>query len=91
MAKTLADKEVTLIWTLICIFMFFWLSIDIFYSFFDGQTLMMRLSGYLYFDESPVFFTFTVAVKLIVFMYCCFYIYGRLIFYKNKLFNSRKE
>jgi len=37
-------KKVSLLWTLI----FIWLSIDISYSFVNGMTLKLRLSGYLY-------------------------------------------
>ena len=89
MANADASKEVSFVWTMIIIFMFLWLSVDIFNSLFYGETLMMRHSRDLYFAEHPIFFIFTVAIKLIVYSYCCFYLYKRFLFYKNK-FIKRK-
>jgi hypothetical protein len=79
------SKESSALWTFVCLFLFFYLGIDVFFSFYNGETLKMRGSGYLYFNEFPIFFIFTVFVKLLVLLYCCFYLYKRLIYYKSYL------
>lgn len=85
MSSIQMDKDSSPLWTFICIFMFFFLIIDVFYSFVDGETIKMRNADYFYFNESPIFFIFTVTIKLILLLYCSFYLYKRLIHYKGIL------
>jgi len=79
-----ANKEVSFLWTFISVFMVVWLSVDLFNSFFYGETSLLRHARYLAFNESPTFFVLTVIVKLLVYSYFCFYLYKRLVFYKKK-------
>lgn len=79
------SKESSFLWTFICNFMFVFLIIDVFYSFVDGKTLKMRNADYFFFNESPVFFIFTVIVKLILLAYFSIYLYKRFVHYKYLL------
>ena len=83
--NTEANSEASLIWTLTSVFMFVWLSFDFYNSLFHGKTLMLRVSGYLRFEETPLFFIITVAVKLIIYSYFCHYLYKRFLFFINKI------
>ena len=85
MTNVNANEEVSFLWTLICIFTFCFLSVDFYYSFFEGKTLMMRHARHLMFSESPLFFVFTVIVKFIIYIYVSQYLYKRLVFYKKNL------
>jgi hypothetical protein len=79
------SNESSPLWTFICSFMLVYLIIDIFFSFVNGETLIMRGTGYLNFDEFPIFFIFTVLVKFMVLLYCSFYLYQSFIHFKNNL------
>ena len=68
-------KETSFVWTLITVFMVIWLSIDIYNSIFHGETLMLRQSRVLTIEDSSIFFVLTVTVKLVVYSYCCVYLY----------------
>ncbi len=46
------------------VFCVIYLSVDFYQTFFHGETLRLRESGSISFDVEPLFFIFTVVIKL---------------------------
>lgn len=79
-----ARNEFSPLWTSICIFMFFWLCHDLYYSIVDGATLRIMRFGHLFYSDSPVFFLVTILIKLLVLLYIVFYLYRFLVSWMAK-------
>ena len=68
----------------ICVFMALFLSHEMYIAAIFGRTMLLRSDVYIAFSDAPLLFGMAILVKVLVFLYCAWYVVRGLTYMFKK-------
>lgn len=79
-----ADSNPSGIFFFICVFMVLFLGREMYIAAFFSKTMLLRSDVYIAFSDAPLLFGIAILVKVVVFLYCSWYVARSLAYMFKK-------
>lgn len=84
-------KASLFLWVFICIFVVFWVGVDLWSGLYNGEIQDLRTGKKLVFDVRPIWFLVVFVLKALALAACLYFLYGVAQIVRVKLSKARRR